>query len=145
MAVNKCFIWKCSPGISLDFYPSLSLRPVSSYQSFLTELIFWFFRADFHCMVPLYCLLCIRGVIVSGPAREMFPLVLVTAVWAQHGSKLWYSYSLKREEFLQGIGLKLLLINILEILTIKWKTTREVANWKKVASPSENKVATQNT
>lgn len=39
--------------------------------------------------------------------------------WTQHSSKLRYSYCLKREEFLRGIGLKLLLINILEILTIK--------------------------
>lgn len=54
----------------------------------------------------------------------MFSHVLVAAVWTQHGSKLWYSYSLKREECLQGIGLELLLINILEFFDSKMKNNQ---------------------
>lgn len=45
---------------------------------------------------------------------------------------------------MQRIGLGLLLINILAILIIQWKPTRdnlqEVASWKKVASPLADRV-----
>lgn len=49
---------------------------------------------------------------------------------------------------MQRIGLGLLLINILAILIIQWKPTRdnlqEVASWKKVASPLADRVVSQN-
>lgn len=81
----------------------------------------------------------------QAPTQVRFLLVLVATFWTQLGPNPWPNYALKREEFLQRIGLGLFLINILVILIIKWKPTREAASWKEVASLLKDRVVTQSS
>lgn len=71
-----------TPAWAQDQFPAISPSWLNFYSDFS--------RADFHCLLPLWWLLCIWGVFVSVPAQEMFPPVLATRVVPGHNTALNY-------------------------------------------------------